>query len=54
MTLREVSAEQGAILMYHVEDCCCRYVSSPKDTTDVKLIDTRCIKAYGVPEQEKQ
>lgn len=51
--LREVPAQQGAILMVHVEDCCCRYVASPKDATDVKLIDTRRIKAYGVPEGEK-
>lgn len=45
----EVSAVLGSIRMEHVDDCCCRYVASPKDTTDVKLIDTRCIAAYLIP-----
>lgn len=39
-----------AIEMRHVPTCCCRYVCDPGDTTDVKLIDTRCIAAYHAPD----
>lgn len=49
--LRDVPADTGSIRMEHVADCCCRYVASPADTNDVKLIDTRCIAAYLVPEE---
>lgn len=45
----EIAAQAGSITMDHVDDCCCRYVASPKDTTDVKLLDSRCIVAYRVP-----
>ena len=35
--------------MGHVPTCCCRYVCDPADTTDVKLIDVRCIGAVLTP-----
>lgn len=46
----ELAVEDVSIIMEHVGTCCCKYVADPITTNDVKLIDTRCISAYAVPD----
>ena len=50
LTMRHLHVDDVVMVMVHVRDCCCRYVASPLDTNDVKLIDVRCIQSYAVPE----
>lgn len=50
--MSEVLPSQGSIRMEHVPTCCCRYVADSGDTSDVKLLDTRCIAGYLVPAVE--
>lgn len=41
----ELPIDEVPMKMRHVPDCCCRYVASPLDANDVKLLDARCIEA---------
>jgi len=48
----EVPALDGALVMEHVDDHLCGWKAMAKD--DVKVIDSRCIKAYRVPLQPEK
>jgi len=52
--LVEVPVGAGSIRMEHVPDCCCRYVAAPNNTSDVKLVDNRCMAAYLVPANRRE
>lgn len=51
--MRRVPAAEASLQVEHVEDCFCSHVclATVRGYPDAKLIDTRCIAAYLVPEE---
>lgn len=48
--MRRVPAAQASLQLKHVADCRCTYTDDGDQM--LKLIDTRCIAAYLVPEED--